>query len=211
MKKIKFAIISTFIIIYITASFAFAAEVKNTSPAATRNPVNLTPAATPAQLKQPLPVPAATTVPVKQPLTGAAANATSVLAPAAAQNQPQPLTTSPIDNYNYNPLGKPDPFRPFVTVDVAVAKKQVLKKAEVSMFPLQRADAEKYRIVGIAGDKDHRVAICEDTAKKFYTLHKGTHIGLYNGKVIEIMADRVIIEEYETKKPRRVILKLRKN
>jgi len=28
----------------------------------------------------------------------------------------------------------------------------------------------------------------------------GTHIGLYNGKVIEIMADRVIVEEYETKK-----------
>ncbi|HAR49603.1 hypothetical protein ER57_10125 [Smithella sp. SCADC] len=159
MKKIKFAIISTFIIIL-------------------------------------------------NPLTGAAANAT----PAAMTTQIQPpVTTAPIDNYSYNPLGKPDPFRPFVTVDVAVAKKQVLKKAEVSMFPLQRADAEKYRIVGIAGDKDHRVAICEDTAKKFYTLHKGTHIGLYNGKVIEIMADRVIIEEYETKKPRRVILKLRKN
>jgi len=194
MKKIKFAIISTFIIIYITASFAFAADVKNTSPEATRNPLNLTPAAT--------------TVPAKQPLTGAAANATSVAAPA--QIQP-PITTAPIDNYSYNPLGKPDPFRPFVTVDVAVAKQQIVKKAEVSMFPLQRADAEKYRIVGIAGDKDHRVAICEDTAKKFYTLYKGTHIGLYNGKVIEIMADRVIIEEYETKKPRRVILKLRKN
>ena len=208
MKKIKFAITSTFIIIYITASFAFAAEVKNTSPAATRNPVNLTPAATPVQVKQPLPVPAATTVPVKQPLTGAAANAT----PAAMTTQIQPpITTAPIDNYNYNPLGKPDPFRPFVTVDVAVTKQQIVKKAEVSMFPLQRADVEKYRIVGIAGDKDHRVAICEDTAKKFYTLYKGTHIGLYNGKVIEIMADRVIIEEYETKKPRRVILKLRKN
>lgn len=194
MKKIKFAIASTFIIIYITASFAFAAEVKNTLPSPPQTPVNI--------------MPAATTVQVKQPLAGSAANAT----PAAITTQIQtPITTSPIDNYSYNPLGKPDPFRPFVTVDVAVAKKQVLKKAEVSMFPLQRADAEKYRIVGIAGDKDHRVAICEDTAKKFYTLYKGTRIGLYNGKVIEIMADRVIIEEYETKKPRRVILKLRKN
>ncbi len=195
MRKIKFVIASTFIIIYITASFAFAAEVKNTLPSPPpQTPVNIMPAATTAQ--------------VKQPLTGSAANAT----PAAMTTQIQtPITTSPIDNYSYNPLGKPDPFRPFVTVDVAVAKKQVLKKAEVSMFPLQRADAEKYRIVGIAGDKDHRVAICEDTAKKFYTLYKGTRIGLYNGKVIEIMADRVIIEEYETKKPRRVILKLRKN
>ena len=79
------------------------------------------------------------------------------------------------------------------------------------MFPLQRAETEKYRVVGIAGDKDHRVAIAEDASKKFYPLLVGTHIGLYNGKVIEIMADRVIVEEYETKKPTRVILKLRKN
>ena len=79
------------------------------------------------------------------------------------------------------------------------------------MFPLQRAETEKYRVVGIAGDKDHRVAIAEDASKKFYPLLVGTHIGLYNGKVIEIMVDRVIVEEYETKKAKRVILKLRKN
>jgi type IV pilus assembly protein PilP len=194
MKKMKFVIASTFIIIYITASFVFAAEVKNTVPSPPQTPVNIMPTATTAQ--------------GKQPLTSSAANATPVA--ITTQIQP-PITTAPIDNYSYNPLGKPDPFRPFVTVDVAVTKQKIVKKAEVSMFPLQRADAERYRIVGIAGDKDHRVAICEDTAKKFYTLYKGTRIGLYNGKVIEIMADRVIIEEYETKKPRRVILKLRKN
>ena len=33
MKKIKFAIASTFIIIFMIAIFAFAAEVKNTLPA----------------------------------------------------------------------------------------------------------------------------------------------------------------------------------
>ncbi len=79
------------------------------------------------------------------------------------------------------------------------------------MFPLQRAETENYRVVGIAGDKDHRVAIAEDTGKKFYPLVIGTHIGLYKGKVIEILADRVIVEEYPTKKAKRVILKLRKN
>jgi type IV pilus assembly protein PilP len=196
MKKIKFAITSTFIIIYITASFAFTAEVKNTLPSPPQTPVNIAPAVTTTQIKQP-------------PLTSSAANVT----PAATltQIQPPPLAPAPTDNYSYNPLGKPDPFRPFVTVDVAVAKQQIAKKAEVSMFPLQRSEAEKYRVVGIAGDKDHRVAICEDAAKKFYPLYKGTHIGLYDGKVIEIMADRVIVEEYETKKPRRVILKLHKN
>lgn len=195
MKKVKFAIAGAFIMICIAVNAAFAAEAKNTLPSNSRTAVNLTPAATAVQAKQPS-------------LTGSAANA----APVAPSTQIQPpLLLTPADNYTYNPSGKPDPFRPFVTVDAAVAKQQLTKKAEVSMFPLQRADAEKYRVVGIAGDKNHRVAICEDTAKKFYPLYVGTHIGLYNGKVIEILADRVIIEEYETKKPRRVILKLRKN
>ena len=45
MRKIKFAIASTFIIIFMIANFAFAAEVKNTSPATP--PVNVAPAATP--------------------------------------------------------------------------------------------------------------------------------------------------------------------
>ena len=195
MKKVKSAIAGTFIIICITVTFAFTAEVKSTSPSTARTPANVTPAATTVQPKQ-------------LPVAGSAVNATS--AAPSAQIQP-PLTLAPADNYSYNPLGKPDPFKPFVTVDTSVAKQQIAKKAEVSMFPLQRADAEKYRVVGIAGSKDHRVAICEDAAKKFYPLYVGTHIGLYNGKVIEILADRVVIEEYEAKKPRRVILKLRKN
>jgi type IV pilus assembly protein PilP len=195
MKKIKFAIASTFIIIFIIAIFAFAAEVKNTLPAAAtpHAPVNVAPAATSKQIQQP-----------QVPAVNVAPAATTPI------QQPPPAPTS-IDNYSYNPSEKPDPFRPFVVVVDVAAKQQIVKKAEESMFPLQRAETERYRVVGIAGDKDHRVAIAEDAKKKFYPLFIGTHIGLYNGKVIEIMADRVIVEEYETKKAKRVILKLRKN
>ncbi|KQC10528.1 MAG: hypothetical protein APR62_11950 [Smithella sp. SDB] len=195
MKKIKFSITGTFIIVCFSAIFAFTAEVKSTLPSPSNTSVNVMPAATTTQVKQP-------------PAGGSAVNATPA---ATTLAQDQTLTVTPADNYIYNPSGKPDPFRPFVTVDAAKIKQQIAKKAEVSMFPLQRADTERYRVVGIAGDKDHRVAICEDSAKKFYPLYVGTRIGLYNGRVIEILADRVIVEEYETKKPRRVILKLRKN
>lgn len=178
MKKIKFATTSIFIIIFIIANFASAAEVKKALSAAPTLPA--APAAAPAA------------------------------APTQIQQPPPPAPAS-IDNYSYNPSGKPDPFRPFIVVVDVAAKQQVTKKAEASMFPLQRAETEKYRVVGIAGDKNYRVAIAEDAVKKFYPLFIGTHIGLYNGKVIEIMADRVIVEEYETKKAKRVILKLRKN
>jgi type IV pilus assembly protein PilP len=200
MKKIKFAIASTFIIIFGITIFAFATEVKKALPAASTVPV--TPAATSKQIQQPV----VTTVPVAP----AATSKQIQQAPPLANVAPAVAPAS-IDNYSYDPSGKPDPFKPFIVIDVIAVKQQVLKKAETSMFPLQRAETEKYRVVGIAGDKNHRVAIAEDATKKFYPLFIGTHIGLYNGKVIEIMADRVIVEEYETKKAKRVILKLRKN
>ena len=104
MKKIKFAIASTFIIIFMIANFAFAAEEKNTSPATP--PVNVAPAATPKQIKQ-----------------------------------PPPLAPTSVDTYSYNPLGKPDPFRPFVTVVTAKdidLKKQIAKKSRGFYVPVAK-------------------------------------------------------------------------
>ena len=205
MKKIKFAIASIFIIIFIIAIFASAAEVKKALPAV---PVNIAPAATPRQIQQSPVPPAANIAPA------VAIEPKQIQQPPSIANVAPAVVPTSIDNYSYNPSGKPDPFRPLVEAvkpEAINVKKQVAIKAEASMFPLQRAETEKYRVVGIAGDKDHRVAIAEDSAKKFYPLLIGTHIGLYNGKVIEIMADRVIVEEYETKKAKRVILKLRRN
>jgi type IV pilus assembly protein PilP len=136
-------------------------------------------------------------------------------APAATQTQIQQpaIASQPAEStYIYNPLGKPDPFRPFVEVEIEnVVKKKDGKTELASIFPLQRAETEKFRVVGITGDQMRRVAIVEDAAKKFYPLFTGTHIGLHSGKVIEIMADRVIVEEYESKNAKRIILKLRKN
>jgi len=113
--------------------------------------------------------------------------------------------------YSYNPIGKPDPFRPFVDDELA-AKKREGKKDIPSIFPLQRAEVDQFRLVGIAGDQSRRVAIVvEDMTKKHYPLVVGTHIGVNKGKVVEILPDRVIVEEYKTKKAKRVILKLHKN
>jgi Tfp pilus assembly protein PilP len=50
--------------------------------------------------------------------------------------------------------------------------------------------------VGIAGDDKRRTAVVEDgTVKKFYPLFVGTVIGPNEGKVVEILPDRVIVEE----------------
>lgn len=114
--------------------------------------------------------------------------------------------------YNYNPLGKPDPFRPFVELEIAAKKKEEKDKKEtLSIFPLQRVDVENFKVVGIAGDEVRRVAIVQDATKKFYPLFLGTRMGLHSGKVMDILADRVIVDELDGKKTKRVILKLRKN
>jgi Tfp pilus assembly protein PilP len=130
-----------------------------------------------------------------------------VIAPVA---QPLPVVVSiPESTYSYNPLNKPDPFRPFIEEEIAAKKKT--EKGVGSIFPLQRMETDQFRIVGIAGDETRRVAVVEDAAKKYYPLFVGTHIGTNKGRVIEILPDRVVVEEYATKKAKRIILKLHKN
>ena len=153
------------------------------------------------------------------------ANAADEQIPAASDAAPQQEQSAvaaavpgalmtPDDSYSYNPLGKPDPFRPFVNVDVSPKRKDdeaKKKKEDESIFPLQRAAVEKFRLVGIAGDQFRRVAIVEDDGRRFYPLFVGTRIGLRDGKVAEILPDRVIVDELEDKKTKRIILKLRQN
>ena len=199
---------------------AFAAEVKNTStplPASAK----AAPVAKSAPVQRPVAtapssnVTAAKPSPVQTPVAAVpSSNVTPAAKQAPVQNPIQPVSApapAPPDNYSYNPAGKPDPFKTYIVVVDVAAKQQVVKKASTSIFPLQRAETEKYRVVGIAGDKDHRMAIAEDASKKFYPLLIGTRIGVNNGKVVEILSDRVIVEEYEDRKARRIILKLRKN
>jgi Tfp pilus assembly protein PilP len=142
--------------------------------------------------------------------------ASSVTAPvetkAAIQKIATSITQTAGDSYDYNPTGKPDPFRPFMEIDAKkiVEKKDDKKTTSSSIFPLQRAATERFKVVGIAGDQIRRVAIVEDAAKKFYPLFKGTYIGLKNGRVVEIMVDRVIVEERgEENIAKKIILKLR--
>lgn len=127
--------------------------------------------------------------------------------PSAPLQSPVPL----IENtYNYNPAGKPDPFRPFVE-EVIAAKKKAEKKKVLSIFPLQRIETDQFKLVGIAGDQKHRLAMVEDATKKFYPISIGTRIGINDGKVLEILPDRVVVEEGRGKKAKKIILKLRKN
>jgi type IV pilus assembly protein PilP len=127
------------------------------------------------------------------------------------------------ETYFYDPMGKPDPFLPFIKV-VPKAKKNVVGKKVVKteggvierpvfLPPLQRLDLEMFRLVGIGESDKGRIAMVEEPNGKFYVLRKGTRIGLSGGEVVKINSDQIVIVE-KTKdtfgkiKSNRVILKL---
>jgi len=106
-------------------------------------------------------------------------------------------TPAPPADYHYNPIGKPDPFQPFVDKDIALKKKAEKAVNILSIFPLQRVGIDQFNLVGIAGDAERRFAVLEikDAKARFYPVAVGTVIGLNNGKVVEIKRDVIVIEE----------------
>ena len=104
-------------------------------------------------------------------------------------------TPAPASVYHYNPIKKPDPFRSFLDREMAAQKQMMAKLGPIPMSPLQRAPVDQYKLKGIGGDERRRSAIVQDASGKFYPVFKGTIIGQNNGKVAEILRDRVIVEE----------------
>ncbi|MGZ6193557.1 MAG: pilus assembly protein PilP [Syntrophales bacterium] len=116
--------------------------------------------------------------------------------------------------YKYNPIGKPDPFKPFIEQELSPKKKTATRTLPIS--PLQREGIDKFRLVGISGDDHHRIAIVQDVKGKAYPIFQGTYIGQNGGRVVEILPDRIIIEEKnkaedKQAKTKRLTMKLRKD
>jgi type IV pilus assembly protein PilP len=137
-----------------------------------------------------------------------------------AQQEAMPVAASPeMPDYRYDPKGKIDPFKPFVRLELPTPSKKgpEIKKLTGHLTPLQRVALDKVRVTGIAGSSSKRVAMVEDGGGggKGYLVYVGTLIGENGGKVIQILPDRVIVEEKlgESKgkeKMHRVALKLHK-
>ncbi len=94
--------------------------------------------------------------------------------------------------YTYNPAGKPDPFKPFIQLTPT----KVGAKG-VPLTPLQRYETTQLKLVAIIAAREGNVALVEDSAGKGYFLKKGTLIGKNDGKVTQILKDRVVIQEFE--------------
>ena len=135
-------------------------------------------------------------------------------APAASPAETKSAEVKTLATYKYNPVGKPDPFKPFIEQELGPKKK--LEARPLAISPLQREGTDKFRLVGISSADKHRIAIVQDVKGKAYPIFLGTYIGLNGGRVVEILPDRIIVEEKiktEDKQPklRRLTMKLRKD
>jgi type IV pilus assembly protein PilP len=92
--------------------------------------------------------------------------------------------------YTYNPVGKPDPFKPFVQLS---GGREFAKN--VPLTPLQKYEISQLKLVAVIINPQGNIALVEDSSGKGYFLKKGTSVGKNEGRVTRILKDRVIVQE----------------
>ena len=96
----------------------------------------------------------------------------------------------------YNPEGKLDPFEPLFKkerVSLAVGKKKIKRRKPLT--PLERVNLSQLTLVGIICSPSGNRALVQESTGKGYVVKKGTYIGTNSGKIVQILKDRIIIEE----------------
>ncbi len=92
--------------------------------------------------------------------------------------------------YSYNPIGKRDPFRSFITKDTVTIENR-------PETPLQKYEIDQFTLVAVIWGIDDPVAMVEDPEGMGHFLRKNTLIGKNWGKVVRISPTEVIVaEEY---------------
>jgi len=96
----------------------------------------------------------------------------------------------------YNPKGKIDPFVPLFqekSAETPVATKQ--RRKRIPRTPLERLALNQIKLTGIILSSSGARAMLEEASGRGYVVTRGTPVGKNWGKVVEILKDRIIIEE----------------
>lgn len=89
--------------------------------------------------------------------------------------------------YQYDPINKPDPFRPY-------APRESLDSGAQDN-PLLKYEVRYFKLVGIIQSTEMPLAIFEDPNGKSYTVKTGDLIGKNGGSIRAILRDAVVITE----------------
>jgi type IV pilus assembly protein PilP len=97
----------------------------------------------------------------------------------------------------YDPTGKIDPFAPIFKetppAEEESAEKKIIRRRPLT--PLEKIDLSQLKLVGVVRAESGNRAMVEDATGKGYVVTKGSYVGIYGGRVVEIEKDRAFIEE----------------
>jgi type IV pilus assembly protein PilP len=101
------------------------------------------------------------------------------------------------DSPRYDPTGKIDPFAPIFketqTAEEESAEKKIIRRRPLT--PLEKIDLSQLKLVGVIRAESGNLALVEDATGKGYVVTRGSYVGIYGGRVVQIERDRTFIEE----------------
>lgn len=98
----------------------------------------------------------------------------------------------------YDPEGKIDPFSPLFQEEDSSSladTKSYKKNRRGHLTPLEKVDLSQLHLLGIILAESGNRAMVADSTGKGYVVTIGTYIGMSSGRVIDILRDRIIVEE----------------
>lgn len=96
------------------------------------------------------------------------------------------------ERFSYNMIGKRDPFRSFISIEVAAPG-----DAQGPLGPLQLHEIDQYQLAGVVWNMDAPKALIEDPEGVGHVVELGTLVGKNWGRITQIKPSELIItEEY---------------
>lgn len=98
---------------------------------------------------------------------------------------------------SYNPARRIDPFEPLIKDESGKYAGESLRSSRrTSLTPLEMLDLSQLKLTATirTASGEYR-AMLEESTSKGYLVGLGTYVGIHSGRVINIMKDRVIVEE----------------
>lgn len=114
----------------------------------------------------------------------------------ASVSPTRPKIETPEISDLYNPEGKLDPFEPlFRKEPESIPMRKKKSKRRTPLTPLEKMDLSQLKLSAVILAPSGNRALVQETSGKGYIVKKGTYIGIYSGKIVEILEDQIIVEE----------------
>ncbi|MGZ3458448.1 MAG: pilus assembly protein PilP [Archangium sp.] len=114
-----------------------------------------------------------------------------------------PTAAAPTYVYNYNPVGKRDPFRSPIE-DMVRENTQTGPQQVACNEALCQWDIDQLKLVAVVSGDANPLAMVEDPMGRGHIVRRNTRMGRQGGKVTQILRDEVIVTETITT-PERVV------